>query len=74
MEAATFSSVPSMPAISMFYGIVIRMYFFDTKQHAMPHIHVQYADLRRCFPLQMGRLLPASCQNGKLAWFRHGLS
>jgi hypothetical protein len=33
-----------MPTLSMFYGIIIRMYFFDDKQHHMPHIHVEYAD------------------------------
>jgi len=31
-----------MPTISMFYGIIIRMYFFDNQQHSLPHIHVHY--------------------------------
>ena len=31
----------SMPTISMFYGILIRMYFND---HAPAHFHVQYAE------------------------------
>jgi len=30
-----------MPTISMFYGIVIRMYFND---HAPPHFHARYGD------------------------------
>ena len=30
-----------MPVISMFYGIIISMYFFDNKHHKLPHIHVQ---------------------------------
>jgi hypothetical protein len=25
-----------MPVISMFYGIIIRMFFFDNKEHKMP--------------------------------------
>ena len=29
-----------MPSISMFYGIIIYMYFRDNKQHNKPHIHV----------------------------------
>jgi len=33
-----------MPTISMFYGIIIRMYYFDNQQHNMPHIHVHYQD------------------------------
>ena len=30
-----------MPTISMFYGIVIRMYFND---HAPPHFHARYGE------------------------------
>jgi len=28
-----------MPSISMFYGIIVYMYFIDNKQHHVPHIH-----------------------------------
>ncbi len=31
-----------MPSISMFYGIIVYMYFIDNKQHHVPHIHVKY--------------------------------
>lgn len=31
-----------MPTISMFYGILIRMFFKDTDKHNLPHIHVEY--------------------------------
>ena len=33
-----------MPVISMFYGIIISMYFFDIKKHKLPHIHTKYQD------------------------------
>lgn len=33
-----------MPVISMFYGIIVRMFYFDTDMHKAPHIHVQYAE------------------------------
>jgi hypothetical protein len=33
-----------MPAISMFYGIIIYMYFLDNKQHQVPHIHAKYQE------------------------------
>jgi len=42
-----------MPTISMFYGIIIRMYFAPV-EHAPPHFHVYYAeykatvDIRNC--------------------------
>ena len=31
-----------MPAISMFYGLVIYLYFFDDERHKLPHIHAKY--------------------------------
>ena len=35
-----------MPTISMFYGIVVMMYFRDNKQNSSPHIHVRYQDTK----------------------------
>ena len=32
-----------MPVLSMFYGIIIRMYFLQ-KEHNPPHVHVIYQD------------------------------
>ncbi len=34
-----------MPTLSMFFGIIIRMYFAP-KEHNPPHIHVFYQDLK----------------------------
>lgn len=31
-----------MPTISMFYGILVLMFFRDNKRHNLPHIHVRY--------------------------------
>ena len=33
-----------MLVISMFYGIIIRMYFLDTQHHNLPHLHARYAE------------------------------
>jgi len=33
-----------MPVISMFYGIIVSLYFVDNEQHKTPHIHVKYQD------------------------------
>lgn len=35
------SKVVAMPTISMFYGILIRMFFYDTDRHNIPHIHAE---------------------------------
>jgi Domain of unknown function (DUF4160) len=38
-----------MPTISIFYGLVIRMYFND---HAPPHFHVEYAEFKATVSIQ----------------------
>jgi hypothetical protein len=54
-----------MPVISMFYGIVIRMYFFDDRQHHVPHIHAEYAGARAVFGIVNGELLAGRLPAGK---------
>ena len=34
----------TMPIISMFYGIIIRLYLIDNQHHNLPHIHAKYAE------------------------------
>lgn len=41
-----------MPTISQFYGIVISMFFNDTEQHHLPHIHVEYSGKSSSFDLE----------------------
>lgn len=38
-----------MPTISMFFGILIRMYFYDDKQHHAPCIFMQSAKISKPF-------------------------
>ncbi|MDO8632752.1 MAG: DUF4160 domain-containing protein [Phycisphaerales bacterium] len=28
-----------MPVISMFYGVIVSLYFMDNRRHQRPHIH-----------------------------------
>jgi hypothetical protein len=30
-----------MPVISMFYGMIVSLYFVDNKRHKKPHIHAE---------------------------------
>lgn len=46
-----------MPLISAFYGILIYMYWLDTKQHKLPHIHAEYAGSEAVFSIDDGELL-----------------
>ena len=54
-----------MPTISMFYGIIIRMFYRDNKQHNLPHIHAQYQDDVAVFDIQDGTLLDGTLPNPK---------
>jgi hypothetical protein len=31
-----------MPVISMFYGIIVALYFVDNRRHKRAHIHARY--------------------------------
>ncbi|MBL0056271.1 MAG: DUF4160 domain-containing protein [Chitinophagaceae bacterium] len=49
-----------MPVISMFYGLIIAMYYLDTKQHHLPHIHVKYGEIEAVYQIPDGDLLEGS--------------
>lgn len=61
-----------MPVISMFHGILVRMYFYDTDQHALPHIHAEYGDESAVYCIGDGERLAGSLSRSKerlvLAW------
>lgn len=46
-----------MPAISMFYGIIVYMYFTDEDKHHRPHIHVKYSGDKAVFSIEDGKVL-----------------
>ena len=54
-----------MPVISMFYGLIVAMYYLDTKQHKLPHIHVKYGDMERVYEIPSGKLLEGSLPSNK---------
>ena len=55
-----------MPILSMFYGIIIRMYYRDDKQHRTPHIHAAYGDDEAVLSLIDGSVLTGSLPANKL--------
>ncbi len=46
-----------MPIISMFYGIIIRMYLLDNKHHNLPHIHAKYTEFEASISIDNGEIL-----------------
>lgn len=61
-----------MPTISLFYGILIRMFFRDNEKHHVPHIHAEYQGQVAVYSIPDGRLLTGKLPPGKhklvVAW------
>ena len=61
-----------MPIISMFYGIIVSLYFVDNKQHNRPHIHVRFQEDEAVLSIPDGELLEGGLPPAKmrlaLAW------
>jgi hypothetical protein len=55
-----------MPTISMFYGILIQMYFYDDKKHHCPHIHAEYGDQHATLAISDGTILAGSLPSAKM--------
>lgn len=55
-----------MPTISMFYGIIVYMYFIDNKQHKRPHIHVSYQGEEVVVAIPDGDVLDGAIPNPKM--------
>ena len=60
-----------MPTISMFYGVIIRMYFAPT-EHPPPHFHVYYAGFKATVGIERCALtdghLPKRQERLVIAW------
>lgn len=46
-----------MPTISLFYGIVVLMYYKDVGRHSSPHIHVRYQGNKAAIAIADGEVL-----------------
>ncbi len=55
-----------MPAISMFYGIIVYLYFYDNERHHLPHIHVRYQGMKASISISDGELIEGSIPPAKL--------
>jgi hypothetical protein len=60
-----------MPTISMFYGIIIRMYY-SPGEHNPPHFHVYYAEYKATIDIRTCELISGNIPNKQsklaLAW------
>lgn len=55
-----------MPVISMFYGIIVLMYYFDNKKHHQPHIHVECGEEEAVVSIPDGAVLEGALRTAKL--------
>jgi len=55
-----------VPAISMFFGIVVSLYFFDNERHKLPHIHAKFQGADASFSILDGALLAGSLPIAKV--------
>ena len=55
-----------MPVISMFYGIIVMMFFIDNKKHKKPHVHVRYQGQEAVISIPNGEVLEGKLKSNKL--------
>ncbi len=55
-----------MPVVSMFYGIIVSLYFMDNKQHHAPHIHAKYQEYEAVVSIPDGEVLEGQLPTAKL--------
>ena len=48
------------PAISMFFGVIITMYWEKDEPHHLPHIHAKYQEHNAVFSIPEGEILAGS--------------
>jgi hypothetical protein len=54
-----------MPVISMFYGIIVQLFFFDNDKHHQPHIHVKYAEFKASIGIRTAEILDGEIPLGQ---------
>ncbi|VAW83771.1 hypothetical protein MNBD_GAMMA18-465 [hydrothermal vent metagenome] len=55
-----------MPVISMFYGVIVKLFYFDNQQHHCPHIHVHYQDESAVIEIPSGKVLEGKLKSNKM--------
>lgn len=55
-----------MPVISMFYGVIVMMYYFDNRRHHEPHIHIKYNDEEAVISIPNGEVIEGTLRANKL--------
>ncbi|MCB0120796.1 MAG: DUF4160 domain-containing protein [Caldilineaceae bacterium] len=62
-----------MAVISMFYGIIVSMYYFDDRRHHLPHIHIRCQGDEAVFSIPEGELWKEQLREISKSYFKRGL-
>lgn len=55
-----------MAVLSMFYGIIVSMYYFDNQRHHLPHIHASYQGDEVVIRISDGSIIEGGFQSNKM--------
>ena len=55
-----------MPTISVFYGIIIYLYFFDNQKYNLPHFHARYQGEKAAISILDGEVLDGEIPPAKM--------
>jgi hypothetical protein len=55
-----------MAVISMFYGIIINLYFMDRDRHKQPHLHAKYQEYEAVLSIPDGKVLEGKLPLNKM--------
>ena len=55
-----------MAILSMFYGIIISMFYGDNKQHKLPHVHARYQGEKATFSIPSGELIDGNLKTPQI--------
>lgn len=55
-----------MPPISMFYGILVSLFYEDNNRHHTPHFHVRYQGSKASIATEDGRVLTGTIPKKQL--------
>ena len=59
-----------MPTVSMFYGILVSIFFGDDDRHHTPHVHARYQGAKASVEIETGKVLAGSLPEAKLRMLR----
>jgi len=54
-----------MPAISMFFGIIVYLYYKDNQKHHTPHIYAEFAEFEGVFSIESGEMIQGDLPSSK---------